>query len=104
MSYFFASYRYRLRDAVRRLDGPIRQIALLLDLADRAGGDACTVAELPADLAALSPADRALLVWRVEEGERFTEIAERLGVNGRTVHRRWSRLQSEVQPLVNCWL
>ncbi len=98
--YFFACYRFRLRDAVRRLDGParLRQVSLSEDWMGDHAGDAFTAAELRADLAALSPADRALLAWRIE-GERFTAMADRLGVTRRTVHRRWGRLRTEVLPI-----
>ena len=44
--------------------------------ADLFAGDAFTEAEVLADLAALSPADRAVLRGRAE-GERFTELADR---------------------------
>ena len=101
LPFFFATFRFRLRDAVARLDGEERRFVRSpyetsrgtfgprwAESANPFAGDAFAAAELRADLAALSPADRVLLAWRFEEGERFGVIAERLGVHRRTVHRR----------------
>ncbi len=108
LPYFFACYRFRLADAVRRLAREERSFVKRLnetrgttfsprwvERPDPFASDVFAVAELRADLAAFSPADRALLAWRIE-GERFTAIADRLGVTRRTVHRRWDRLRTEV--------
>ncbi len=40
----------------------------------------------------LSETDRLLLIWRVRDGQPMTAIARRLGLNRRTVHRRWDRI------------
>lgn len=40
----------------------------------------------------LAEHDRLLLIWRVRDGETMTAIARRLGVNRRTLHRRWDRI------------
>ncbi|MDP9356042.1 MAG: sigma-70 family RNA polymerase sigma factor [Chloroflexota bacterium] len=103
LPYFFACYRFRLRDAVCRLarEERTRGFASTWREMDDQAGDAFTAAELRADLAALSPADRALLQWRIEEGERVTEVAERLGVNRRTVHRRWERLRVSLHQIAD---
>ncbi len=55
LPYFFATFRCRLADAVRRLDGPapLQPLSRMVDLVEHAGGDAVGVAELRADLAAL---------------------------------------------------
>ncbi len=64
---------------------------------DPFASDAFVAAELRADLATVSPADRTLIAWRVEDGERLTAIADRLGVTRRTMHRRWGRLREELE-------
>ncbi len=124
LPYFFACYRFRLRDAVRCLGREDRHFVRTphemdppgyvqtlnekqpptfyspwVESADHFAGDAFAAAELRTDLAALLPADRALLAWRIEEGERFTEIAAQLDVNRRTVHRRWSRLRLALEQI-----
>ena len=40
----------------------------------------------------LDEPDRLLLIWRVRDGQPMTVIARRLGLNRRTLHRRWERL------------
>ncbi len=40
----------------------------------------------------LNEPDRLLLIWRVRDGETMTTIAQRLGQNRRTLHRRWDRI------------
>jgi len=49
---------------------------------DHAAGDAFTAPEPQAILVALSPTTRALLVWQIEDRERFGEIADRLECTG----------------------
>lgn len=40
----------------------------------------------------LDEPDRLLLVWRVRDGQTMTEIARRLGLSRRQLHRRWDRI------------
>ncbi len=42
--------------------------------------------------AGLDEPDRLLLVWRVRDGQTMTEIARRLGLSRRQIHRRWDRI------------
>lgn len=100
LPYFFACYRFRLRDAIRKLDGPAQRetwgVATVC-LSDQRTEEAFALAEVSADLAALSASDRALLVRRAWDGERVGEIADQTRVHRRTVHRRWGRLRSELR-------
>ena len=40
----------------------------------------------------LDEPDRLLLIWRVRDGQPMTVIARRLGLNRRTLYRRWERI------------
>lgn len=96
--YVMAHFSWRLRNAMRRL-GPPRGRAVLTPMAADAAAacpalDEVEAAELRAALlAALSPADAAVLRLRLVQGASFGDIACQLGVSRRTVARRWARIR-----------
>lgn len=91
--YFLSHFPWRLRDAVRRLNGrsPYRGIALPVHdlLSDDTAASEAAIAILEALAAGLPETSRAILLWHVRDGERFNAIATRLGISRRTVHRHW---------------
>lgn len=98
ISYVTAYFPWRLRDAMRRL-GPARRVRsrpypARRILADeyRELLDAEAKELLTPIMAALSPADAIVLQMRVMEDLSLTEIARQLGVNRRTITRRWVRI------------
>lgn len=99
--YITAHFTWRLRTGVRRL-GPQRQRAtqVVSPAAPLPPGDgqSLTGAEeaalLDAIAARLSPADAIVLDMRVREGLGTGEIARLLGVNRRTIARRWRRIRA----------
>jgi RNA polymerase sigma factor (sigma-70 family) len=96
ISYVTAYFPWRLRDAMRRI-GPTRRtrplsyvarrLAECRELLDVEGEELLTPV-----MAALSPADAMVLRMRVMEHLSLQEIARQLGVNRRTVTRRWARI------------
>jgi DNA-directed RNA polymerase specialized sigma24 family protein len=96
VSYLTAHFAWRLRMAARRL-GPQRQPALHAVVPDlpavcRVLHDAEYRALLEAITARLSPADAVVLDLRVREGRGLGDIAHQLGVQQRTITRRWQRI------------
>jgi RNA polymerase sigma factor (sigma-70 family) len=96
ISYVTAYFPWRLRDAMRRL-GPTRRTRPLSYAARRIAEcrelhDAESEALLQSIMAALSPADAIVLQMRVIEDLNLQEIARQLGVNRRTLTRRWARI------------
>lgn len=102
VAYFLSRFPWRLRDAVRRLMGPRPAsprpgnpaLALMSDGSAAAEATRVLVEAIAADLA---EPDRTILWCRVGEGEQFGAIADRLGIDRRTVHRRWQALVSELR-------
>ncbi len=103
-SYFFAHFPWRLQEAARRLFDPrgrevvghVAETRLTL-LQDGSAAAAEALAQLEAIAAALPPSDADLLRWRLRDGEAFAPIALRLGVDRRTVYRRWTALLAELR-------
>ena len=94
--YISAHFAWRLRMAARRL-GPQRPPALHAVMPDlpavcRDLHDAGYRALLEAIAARLSPADAVVLDLRVREGRGLEDIAHQLGVQQRTITRRWQRI------------
>ncbi len=91
--YFLAYFPWRLRDAVRRLNGarPFGQVAWPAHdlLSDGTAATGAAIALLESLAAGLPATSRAILLWHVRDGERFGAIATRLGISRRTVHRHW---------------
>lgn len=120
-SYVMRVFPWRLREAVRALAGlPVRQ----RQASDRAawdgpmiaGSDETATTRLSAGLreeesylaqealtlletlaGALATEDRLLLIWRVRDGHSMIEIARRLGISRRHVHRRWEDLTIRIR-------
>lgn len=96
VAYMTAHFAWRLRMAARRL-GPSRQPALHAVVPDLAAVcpdllDPEYRALLEAIAARLSPADAVVLDLRVREGRGLGDIAHQLGVQQRTITRRWQRI------------
>ncbi len=91
--YFFAHFPWRLRDAVRRFNGHSPYTGITWTpydlLSDNTAATDAAVALLEALAAGLPATSRAILLWHVRDGERFSAIATRLGISRRTVHRYW---------------
>gem|GEM_PF-1042720 len=97
----FAAYAlgylpWRLRNAVRRLNGPRPRAfpapaAALAELADHSAEAAEAIVLLETVAAALPTPDGEVLLWRVRDGEAVGVIAARLGISRRTVSRSWHR-------------
>ena len=92
--YFLAHFPWRLRDAVRRLNGTRQRDQIALAAQHDLVSDGTAATEAAVDLlealtARLSPTSRAMLLWRLRDGERFGTIAGRLGLSRRTLHRHW---------------
>ncbi|CAA9557911.1 MAG: hypothetical protein AVDCRST_MAG70-1432 [uncultured Thermomicrobiales bacterium] len=97
----FAAYAlgylpWRLRNAVRRLNGPRPRAfpapaAALAELADHSAGTAEAIVLLETVAAGLPAPDGEVLLWRVRDGEPVGVIAARLGISRRTVSRSWQR-------------
>ena len=92
-TYFLAYFPWRLRDAVRRLNGtrPYGEVAWPKSdiLSDSTAATGAALALLEALASDLPAPNRAILLWHVRDGERFGTIATRLGISRRTVHRHW---------------
>lgn len=94
--YITAHFAWRLRMAARRL-GPQRSTASHADSPDLPAiyhelreAEYRTLLETVS--AHLSPADAMVLELRVREGHELAEIARQLGVQQRTITRRWQRI------------
>lgn len=97
----FAAYAlgylpWRLRNAVRRLNGPRPRAfpapaVALAELADHSAEAAEAIVLLETVAAALPAPDGEVLLWRVRDGEAVGVIAARLGISRRTVSRSWHR-------------
>ncbi len=97
----FAAYAlgylpWRLRNAVRRLNGPRPRAfpapaVALAELADHSAEAAEAIVLLETVAAALPTPDGEVLLWRVRDGEAVGVIAARLGISRRTVSRSWHR-------------
>ncbi len=96
VAYLMAHFAWRLRMAARRL-GPQRHPAppaVVPDLTSvcRELLDTEYRALLEAIAARLSPADAVVLDLYVREGRGLDDIADQLGVQQRTITRRWQRI------------
>ncbi|MFT4038561.1 MAG: ECF-type sigma factor [Thermomicrobiales bacterium] len=105
--YITAHFTWRLRTGVRRL-GPQRiraaQVTAPAPTPPPPPGHGLTGAEeaalLDAIAARLSPADAIVLDMRVREGMGPVEIAQLLGVNRRTITRRWRRIRAAAHAVL----
>lgn len=86
--YLTAYFPWRLRNAMRRI-APPRRAAAPPRIEEP---DTAALALLDAIEAKLSPAEQAVLRLRLQENAGICEIARRLGINRRTVSRRWARI------------
>ena len=95
----FAAYAlgrlpWRLRNVVRRLNGPRPNLvngAVIDHLTDESAAAAEAVILLEAVANALPTPDGDILLWRIRDRETARTIARRLGVDRRTVSRSWQR-------------
>lgn len=99
-----AYFPWRLRNAMRGAAPTRRTLTLMPSLepvAESAGVNEAEVAMLvSAVLAALAPGDAMLLQWRVVEELSLGDIARQLGVNRRTISRRWARIMRVAREVV----
>jgi RNA polymerase sigma factor (sigma-70 family) len=102
--YVTAYFPWRLRDAIRRLEPPLRSVPLVYAARITSSGGGVRDAEYDELLtmlaAALPPGDTDLLRMRIVEGATVADIARRLGVSRRTVARRWAGVQSVARRLL----
>jgi RNA polymerase sigma factor (sigma-70 family) len=95
VAYALARLPWRLRNAVRRLNGPrpLRAVGVEIDhLADEMAAGAEAVVLLEELARSLPSPEGAILLWRIRDGETSAAIALRLGIDRRTVTRCWQRL------------
>ncbi|HEY8446760.1 MAG TPA: sigma-70 family RNA polymerase sigma factor [Thermomicrobiales bacterium] len=102
VAYFLVAFPRELHHAARRslrglsLNVPEDEAKTSLSVEDESA-NAETIALVEDLIARLDRFDREILVRRGRDGDSFTAIARDLGVSRRTVHRRWSRLRSELR-------
>lgn len=101
--YFLRAFPLRLLSAVHRLAGPRPapavalappRLALIEDGTAEATAAAIRLDALARDL---PPVDGAILLGRVRDGDTFAAIAAHLGLDPRTVRRRWVALRAELR-------
>jgi RNA polymerase sigma factor (sigma-70 family) len=103
--YAVAHFPWRLKNAMRRL-GPPRGRVVLVSRPAEAAAECAELGQVEAEelrttlLAALSPADAAVLRLRVELGASWGDVACQLGVSRRTVARRWARIRRVTRELL----
>lgn len=68
----------------------------LAELPERAGPDPAESAPILDALDCLSREDRAIVLWRLIEGQDYAEIAERLGINEAAARKRYERAKKRL--------
>jgi RNA polymerase sigma factor (sigma-70 family) len=100
LSYFAIRFPRRLADAVQRLDrrlGPIKFTDVAELIHDDSAASAESLVLLEAIAVTYPEVDRAILLLRVRDGYGFGAIARFLGLNRRTVYRRWIAIRSSLR-------
>jgi RNA polymerase sigma factor (sigma-70 family) len=99
-----AYFPWRLRNAMRTMAPTRRTVALAPSMEPEEASSEIDEAEsaifFSAILAALSPGDAMLLQMRVVDELSLGDIARQLGVNRRTISRRWARIMRVAREVV----
>jgi RNA polymerase sigma factor (sigma-70 family) len=99
-----AYFPWRLRNAMRTMAPTRRTVALAPSMEPEDASSEIDEAEsailFSAILAALSPGDAMLLQMRVVDELSLGDIARQLGVNRRTISRRWARIMRVAREVV----
>ncbi len=106
VAYALGRLPWRIRNAVRRFNGPRppRATGARIDhLADESAAAAEALVLLEELASSLPPPDGDILLWRIRDSETVVTIALRLGIDRRTVTRCWQRTLATLrQSLGEC--